>query len=67
MNISKYLRARKDRALFEKLVFALIPRTDYNPFGAARELFELITGRVYNPSQYNCRDARTSQHKQKDR
>ena len=64
MNIFKYLRASRDRILFERLVFALIPRTNCNPFIAARDLFELITGRKYIPFEAYRRDARTSPREQ---
>ena len=67
MNIFKYLRARRDRVLFEKLVFAFIPRTNCNPSIAARDFFELITGRKYIPFEAYRRDARTSPREQRDK
>lgn len=56
-----------DRVLFERLVFALIPRTDYNPCGAAQDFFKEITGRWYAPSEVYHQDVHTSQREQTDK
>lgn len=58
MNLVKYLQARKDRILFEKLVFALVSRTDYDTYQGAHYLFEAITGRKYIPSEVYHRGPR---------
>lgn len=67
MNIFKYLRSRRDRVLFEKLVFAIIPNHEINTRLEAQDLFKAITGRWYTPSEVYPQDARTSQREQTDK
>lgn len=67
MNIFKFLRTRRDRVLFERLVFAIIPNREINTRLEAQDLFKAITGRWYVPSEVYRQDVHTSQREQTDK